>query len=230
MEKSDIKEMFGSNVHIGHRTRKWNPKMKKFIYGEQNGVHILDLEKTADYMDEAMSFLSKLAFEGKTLLFVSTKPQSVNVLPDAAKKCSMPFVSLKWIPGLLTNFSTLKTRIKYLSDLKEQDEVGGFSKYTKKEASKMKKEMEKLSLALDGVKDMKKVPDAVFVLDTVRDKIVVTEAKKLGLPVVGIVDTNADPDAVDYPIPANDDSLKSIKYILGKTVEAFTKKQAKSKK
>lgn len=223
MIKEEIKKMFQSGVHIGHRTHKWNPRMKKFIYGEQNGVHIINLEKTFELFERAVQFLSKTVAEGKTILFVSTKPQSIKLLQGTAQRCHMPYVISKWIPGLLTNYPTLKTRIKYLANLKEQEASGDFDKYTKKEASKLKKIIQKLSTALGGVENMKSAPDAVFVVDVVRDAIVVKEARKLGIPVVGIIDTNADPYCVDYPIPGNDDAIKSLSYLIGRVEETLLK-------
>ena len=221
--------MFENAVHVGHRAQKWNPKMKKFIYGERNGIHIINLEKTAEYLDRALEFLSKLASEGRTLLFVSTKPQSVKLLEGLAKECRMPYVISKWIPGLLTNFGTLKNRIKYLADLKEQEKNGEFDKYTKKEASNLRKIMEKLELALGGVQTLMDKPDAVFVVDAVRDHIVVEEANRLRIPVVSIVDTNADPAVIDYPIPGNDDEVKSLIYFFNKIKGALTS-SSKAKK
>lgn len=223
-----VKDLFANAVHVGHRAHKWNPKMKKFIYTERNGVHIINLEKTVDYLERALQFLAKSAQEGRTILFVSTKPQSVRLLEEAAKKCSSPYVVSKWIPGLLTNFSTVKQRIKYLADLKEQRETGEFEKYTKKEASQLAKTIDKLEIALGGVQNMKSKPDVVFVLDVVRDNIVVKEARKLGIPVVGITDTNADPDEIDYPIPANDDALKALSFLLGMVEETLQSPRKKA--
>jgi small subunit ribosomal protein S2 len=173
--------------------------------------------------------LSKLANEGKTVLFVSTKPQSVKLLEETAKECHMPYVVSKWIPGLLTNFGTVKTRIKYLADLKAQEKGGEFDKYTKKEVSNFKKAMEKLEIALGGVQNMFDLPDAVFIVDAVRDHIVVEEASRLGIPVVAIVDTNADPTVVTYPIPGNDDAVKSLVYFFNKVKGVF-QKSSKTKK
>lgn len=203
--------------------------MKKFIYGERNGIHIINLEKTVEYLDRALEFLSKLASEGRTLLFVSTKPQSVKLLEEMAKECHMPYVVSKWIPGLLTNFGTVKNRIKYLADLKEQEKNGDFDKYTKKEVSNLKKTMEKLELSLGGVQTLMDKPDAVFVVDAVRDHIVVEEANRLKIPVISIVDTNADPSVVSYPIPGNDDAVKSLIYFFNKIKGAF-QKSSKAKK
>lgn len=221
MNKDEIKKMFDCAVHIGHRTQKWNPRMKKFIYGERNGIHIINLEKTYEYLEKALAFLSKCVAEGKNVLFVSTKPQSVKLLEEAAKECRMPYVVSKWIPGLITNFSTIKTRIKYLADLRQQEETGEFDKYTKKEISKLKKIIEKLQLSLGGVQNLTSRPDVLFVMDALRDRIVVKEARRLRIPVVGIVDTNSDPTIVDYPIPGNDDAIKSLTYFIEKIKEVF---------
>jgi len=224
-----IKEMFENAVHIGHRTAKWNPRMKKHLYGEQNGIHIINLEDTVAHFSEALNFMNKLISEGKRVLFVSTKPQSVKLLEETATSCGMPYVISKWIPGLLTNFGTVKGRIKYLADLKEQEKLGEFEKYTKKEASKLKKTIDKLEIALGGVEHMATKPDAVFVLDVTRDAIVVAEANKLKIPVIGFTDSNADPTVVDYPIPANDDALKSLRFLLGK-MKDFLKRPVKTQK
>lgn len=224
-----IKEMFDNSVHIGHRTQKWNPRIKKYLYGEMSGIHVINLEKTLECLDNALAFMSKLMSEGRTILFVSTKPQSIKLVEDLAKECHMPFVTQKWIPGLLTNFSTIKRRIKYMSDLKEKEATGDFDKYTKKEASKLKKAIEKLETSLGGVEGLDRMPDAVFVVDTVRDKIVIKEANKLNIPVIGLVDSNADPSSIQYPIPANDDAMNSLKYLLGKIGDVL-KKPTKTKK
>lgn len=214
MQKDEIKKMFENAVHIGHRTQKWNPRMKRYIHGERNGIHIINLEKTYDMLEKALAFLSKTVADGKTILFVSTKPQSVKLIEELAKECHMPYVVSKWIPGLLTNFTTIKSRTKYLADLKRQVETGEISKYTKKEVSKLKKIMDKLQIALGGVQNMTSKPDVVFVVDALRDKIVVKEARRMKIPTVGIVDTNADPTTLTYPIPGNDDAIKSLTYFL----------------
>ncbi len=217
--KQDFQDMFEHAVHIGHRTQKWNPRMKKFLYGDRNGIHIINLERTKKYLDSALVFLSKLASEGKNVLFVSTKPQSLGLVETAAKAAGMPYVTHRWIPGLLTNFSTIKNRIKYLAKLKEEEASGEFEKYTKKEASKLKKTIDKLEAALGGVQNMTDKPDCVFVIDVVRDKIAVYEANRLGVPVVGIVDSNADPSGIDYPIPGNDDAIRSIEFYCNAVAE-----------
>jgi small subunit ribosomal protein S2 len=228
MSNVEIEKLFENAVHVGHRKHKWNPRMKKYIYTERNGIHIIDLEKTLVCLNAALDFVSKTAAEGKTILFVSTKPQSIKLLEGIAKSCSMPYVVGKWIPGFLTNFATIKSRIKYLANLKEQKESGEFEKFTKKEAVKLGKEIDRLQIALGGVQNVTKKPDCVFVVDVVRDAIVVKEAIKLSIPVVGITDTNADPSVIDYPIPANDDALKALSYLLEKFADAVnTGKKAK---
>lgn len=223
VNEKTIKEMFDNAVHIGHRTQKWNPRIKKYLYGELSGLHIINLEKTFECLDKALAFMSKTLADGKTVLFVSTKPQSIKLVEDLAEGCNMPFVTQKWIPGLLTNFPTIKRRIKYLADLKQQEASGEFEKYTKKEALKLKKEIEKLETSLGGVEGLTALPDAIFVVDTVRDRIVIKEANKLNIPVIGLVDSNADPTLVNYPIPANDDAMDSLKYLLGKIGEILKK-------
>lgn len=214
--KVDIQEMLDAAVHFGHKTQKWNPKMKKYIYTSKNGVHIFDLEKTKDRLEKALDFIKKTASSGKTILFVSTKPQSAHLVIEAAEETRMPYVIHKWMGGLLTNFSTIKQRIRYLKNLKEQEKAGDFDKYTKKEAAELRKVIEKLEAALGGVRDLDNLPDVVFIVDALRDRIAVNEANKMKIPVVGIVDSNADPDGINYPIPANDDAVKALTYLIQK--------------
>lgn len=225
MSTIDVKDMAGASVHYGHKTQKWNPRMANFLYGSKNGIHIFDLNKTADLLDAALKFISKSVGEGKRFLLVSTKPQSAAFVVDANEKVGVDYVAKKWIPGLLTNFGTLKKRIEHLRKLKEMRDSGEMEKYTKKEITKMMKEIDKLELALGGVQEMKKVPEVVVVLDVVRDRIAVEEARKLGIKVVGICDSNADPSMVDYPIPGNDDSVKSIGFFMEKFVAAMSAKK-----
>lgn len=224
MTDISLKEMAKNAVHFGHSTSKWNPKMKIYLYGKRHGIHIFDLKITANYLVKALDFLSNAARANKTILFVGTKQQSHPMLRDIQKEANMPIVTDKWIPGLLTNFKTIKQRIKYFKKLKEEDASGGFDKYTKKEAMKLRKKIQDLSASLSGVEDMDETPDVLFVVDTVRDNIAVKEARRLKIPVVAITDSNADPDLVDYPIPANDDAVKSLEYILGLVKEAVTSK------
>lgn len=214
--KVDIKEMLEAAVHFGHKTQKWNPKMKQYIYGSKNGVHIFDLEKSKDCLEKALDFIKRSTSSGKTILFVSTKPQSAHLLVEAAEACRMPYVVHKWMGGLLTNFNTIKQRIRYFKNLKEQEKNGDFDKYTKKEASELRKTITKLETALGGVRDLDALPDAVFVVDALRDRIAVNEAHKMKIPVIGIVDSNSDPDFIDYPVPGNDDAVKSLTYLIGK--------------
>ena len=229
MTKNVLNELLENSVHFGHRTHKWDPRMKKYLYGEKNGIHIFNLEKTAELLAKALDFTGKLVSEGRSILFVATKPQAIKLIEATAKECGMFYVVSRWIPGFLTNFSTIKARIKYLRDLKDQQESGEFEKYTKKEASKLKKVIDKLELSLGGVEAMTKLPDAVFLVDVVRDKIVAKEAKRLKIPVIAIADSNANPELVNYVIPANDDAVKSITYLVGRFSEVIqrTKKGGK---
>ena len=214
MPKDQLQEMLDSAVHFGQKTTKWNPKMKKYIYGVKNGIHIIDVQKTAECIKAVQEYLKKETSTGKRVLLVCTKPQAANLIVDMAKETGMPYVIHKWVGGLLTNFSTIKRRIKYFKKLRDEEKSGEFSKYTKKEASNLKKTMVKLESALGGVKDMEKLPDIVFVADVVRDRIAVQEATKLNIPVIGIVDSNSDPENIKYPIPGNDDAIKSLTYLI----------------
>ncbi|OGJ42985.1 30S ribosomal protein S2 [Candidatus Peregrinibacteria bacterium RIFCSPLOWO2_02_FULL_48_14] len=229
-QKTVMREMLANAVHFGHRTAKWNPKMAPYLYEKRNGVHIFDLNKTYQGLTSAMEFLEAATAQGKTVLFVSTKPQATRLLKEEAEKCGMPYVISKWIPGLLTNFKTIRSRVKYLLDLKAQKETGEFEKYTKKEASELNKQIEKLEKALGGVASLERVPDIVFVLDCVRDRIAVQEAIKVKTTVVAIVDSNADPDGIAYVIPANDDAIKSIQFLLSNLSMAVQNGVKKAKK
>lgn len=217
----ELEQMLKAAVHFGHYKKKWNPKMDKYLFTTRKGVHIIDLHKTLAHLDKALAYLNKLAKENKTILMVSTKQQANPIVTKVAEDANLPYVTYKWIPGLLTNFATVSQRIKKLRDLKKLRDEGGLDKYTKKEALKMQKLIIKLEETLGGVEEMRKKPDALFVVDIVRDEIAVKEARTLGIPVIGIVDSNADPDTVDYPIPANDDAIKSLDYIMGKVAEAL---------
>lgn len=225
MSDISLKDMAANAVHFGHPTSRWNPKMKMYIYGARHGVHIFDLKLTAKKLVEALEFLSRMANDKKEILFVGTKQQCRRFLYEIKEETGMPIVTDKWIPGLLTNFKTIKERIDYFKQLKEDDAAGKLSKYTKKEQGKLRKKIQDLSTSLSGVENMRGKPDVLFVSDIVRDHIAVKEARTLGIPVVGIVDTNADPDQVDYPIPANDDAIKSLEYILGLAKEAVKGKK-----
>lgn len=227
MSDISLKEMVENAVHFGHPTHKWNPKMKKYLYGKRHGIHIFDLKKTANYLVEALDFLSNAARAKKQILFVGTKQQCHAKLKEIKETTGQPIVTDKWIPGLLTNFKTIKSRIDYFKQLKADDASGALTKYTKKEQVKLRKKIQELSATLSGVEDMTDTPDVLFVTDIVRDHIAVKEARILKIPVVAIVDSNGDPDAVDYMIPANDDAIKSIAYILGLVQEAISQKKSK---
>jgi len=221
MPKDQIQEMFDAAVHFGHKTQKWNPKMRPFIYGSKNGIHFIDLYKTQTQLEKAQEYLKHMASNGKTILLVSTKPQAAQLIIDAANEVKMPYVVNKWMGGLLTNFGTMKHRIRYFKKLREEEKSGDFGKYTKKEAASLRKDIAKLENALGGVRDMDKMPDVVFVADTVRDKNAVLEAQKLHIPVVAIVDSNADPEGIEYPIPGNDDAIKSLTYLISAVKSAI---------
>jgi len=227
MSDISLKEMVKHAVHFGHPTAKWNPKMKPYLYGKRNGIHIFDLRKTAEGLMKALDFVANAARANRRILFVGTKPQCHVILEDLHKTTHVPVVTDKWIPGLLTNYKTIKKRIDYFKKLKEDDKTGGLEKFTKKEQVKLRKKIQDLSASLSGVEDMQDLPDALFVADIVRDNLAVLEAKRLRIPVVGIVDSNADPDLVDYVIPANDDAIKSLEYIFGFVKEALGSKAKK---
>ena len=227
MANISLKEMIKSAVHFGHPTHRWNPKMKPYLYGSRYGIHIFDLKKTAEYLVKALDFLSNASRSNKEILFVGTKQQARKLLAGIKADTGMPIVTDKWIPGLLTNFKTIKERINYFKKLKEDDASGELQKYTKKEQTKLRKKIQELSISLSGVENMAKIPQVLFVTDTVRDCIAVKEARRLKIPVVGIIDSNADPDLVDFPIPANDDAIKSLTYILNLVREAISSKENK---
>jgi small subunit ribosomal protein S2 len=227
MSDISLKEMAKCAVHFGHPTHKWNPKMKSYLYGSRYGIHIFDLQKTAKQLIKALDFLADSMHKNKEILFVGTKQQCRKLLQEIKEATGMPIVTDKWIPGLLTNFNTIKKRIDYFKDLKEQDRKGELSKYTKKEQMKLRKKIQSLSLALTGVENMTGKPYVLFVADICRDHIAVKEARRLKIPIVGVVDSNADPDMVDYIIPANDDAIKSLTYILNLVKEAVSAKKAR---
>lgn len=229
MSKNVVKEMMDAAMHFGHQTQRWNPKMKPFLYGSKNGIHIFDLEQTAVCLDKTLEFLKQASATGKTVMLASTKPQAARLIMDAAKTAKMPYVVNKWMPGLFTNFSTIKKRIKYFNDLLDQEKSGDLEKYTKKEISRIKKELVKLQDAFGGVRELDRLPSIVFVADVVRDKIIVKEANKMKITVVAITDSNADPDGVDYPIPANDDAISSLTYVVGKVKDALVEGKGSKK-
>ncbi len=223
MFNPEVQEMLEAACHFGHKTQKWNPKMKRYLFGERNGIHIFDLQKTQEHLQKALEYLGNAAATGKVILFVSTKAQAAHLITDAANATKMPYVVHKWMGGLLTNFSTMKQRIRYFKTLREGEKAGDFEKYTKKEASELRKKIEKLNAALGGVADLDRLPDVIFLADVVRDRIVVREANKMKIPVVGIADSNADPDGIYRLIPANDDAVKSLTYLIHRVKDAILK-------
>ena len=216
-----MKELLEAGVHFGHQTKRWNPKMKEYIFGERNGIYIIDLQKTYRLLQEALQHVQELAAQGRVILFVGTKRQAQEAVAEEAQRCGMPYVNERWLGGLLTNFVTVR---KSLDRLKELEMVAGDTRQerlTKKELARLEKERLKLEKNLLGIKGMKSVPDAVFVIDTRKEAIAVKEARKLKVPVIGIVDTNCDPDEVDYVIPGNDDALRAIKLFAGRMGDAI---------
>ena len=215
-----MKQLLEAGVHFGHQTRRWNPKMAQYIFTERNGIYIIDLQKTVKKIDEAYDFMKEVGASGKPILFVGTKKQAQQAIKDEANRCGQYFVSERWLGGMLTNHKTIATRIKRLNDIKTMEEDGTFDKLSKKEVTKLRGEMEKLEKYLGGIKDMKGMPGALFIVDPKKERIAVKEARILGIPIVGIVDTNCDPDDVDYVIPANDDAIRAVKLITGRMADA----------
>ncbi len=211
MSTITIKQLLEAGVHFGHQTARWNPKMKKYIFGERNGIYIINLELTLGCLEKALVFIRQLAVEGKEVLFVGTKKQAQIPLKEAAASCGMPYVNQRWLGGMLTNFETIRKSIKKLDSIDKMEQDGSFQFITKKEIGSLKKEREKLIKNLSGIREMKKVPGAVFVVDAELEKISIAEAQKLGIPVVAVLDTNGNPDNIDYPLPGNDDAIKAIK-------------------
>ena len=205
-----MKQLLEAGVHFGHQTRRWDPKMAEYIFQARNGIHIIDLQKTSKKLDEAYSFLKEQAEEGKTILFVGTKKQAQDCVKEAAEKCGMYYVNQRWLGGTLTNFGTIRTRIARLKDLERMQEDGTFDVLPKKEVILLKKEMEKLEKNLGGIKDMEELPGVMFIVDPKKERIGILEAKKLGIPVIGLIDTNCNPEDVDYAIPGNDDAIRAV--------------------
>ena len=217
-----MKALLEAGVHFGHQTRRWNPKMAPYIYTERNGIYIVDLQKTVRKLEEAYSFVRELAENGQTILFVGTKKQAQEAIREEAQRCGQYFVNARWLGGMMTNFKTMRQRVERLAQLKRMSEDGTFDLLPKKEVVKLKLEIEKLEKYLGGVKGMKKLPGAMFVVDLRKEKNAIAEAKKLGIPVVAIVDTNCDPDDADYVIPGNDDAIRAIKLIAATMGAAIT--------
>ena len=220
MFEISIKQLLEAGVHFGHPTKKWNPKMAEYIFTQRNGIHIVDLQKTVKKFEEAYNFVSTLAQENGTVLFVGTKKQAAETIKEEAQRCGQYYVNVRWPGGMLTNFNTIRKSIKRLKDLEKKQADGTFDLLPKKEVAKLVKEMQDLEKSYGGIKDMDRLPSAVFVVDTRKEHIAVLEAKKLGIPVVAIVDTNCDPDDADYVIPGNDDAIRAIKLIAGALADA----------
>lgn len=208
-----MKQLLEAGVHFGHQTRRWDPKMAEYIFQARNGIHIIDLQKTSKKLDEAYAFIKEQAEEGKTVLFVGTKKQAQECMKEAALKCGMYYVDQRWLGGMLTNFETIRTRVQRLNDLETMEQDGTFDVLPKKEVILLKKEMEKLEKNLGGIKEMDKLPGVIFLVDPKKERIAILEAKKLNIPVVGLVDTNCNPEEVDYAIPGNDDAIRAVKLI-----------------
>lgn len=226
MAKTTMRQMLEAGVHFGHQKRYWNPKMKEFIFGDRNGIHIVNLEQTLPLFNDAMNIVGKTAASKGRVLFVGTKRAARGAVRQAAESCGMPFVDHRWLGGMLTNFKTVKQSIKRLKDLETQEKDGTFELLGKKEVLMVKREMEKLERSLGGIKDMQYLPDAIFVVDVGHEKIAVQEANKLGIPVIGVVDTNNSPDGVDYIIPGNDDAIRAIELYVSAAADAVNEAKA----
>lgn len=215
-----MKQLLEAGVHFGHQTRRWNPKMAQYIFTERNGIYIIDLQKTVKKLEEAYLFVRDVAADGSDVLFVGTKKQAQDSVKEEAIRCGMPYVNARWLGGMLTNFNTIKRRIKRLEQLKKMEADGTFDLLPKKEVIKLKLEIEKLEKFMGGIVNMKKQPTAMFIVDPRKERIAVQEAHKLGIPIVAIVDTNCDPDEIDYVIPGNDDAIRAVRLIAGAMADA----------
>ena len=220
MSVISMKQLLEAGVHFGHQTRRWNPKMAEYIYTERNGIYIIDLQKSVNKVDEAYNAVYDVAEQGGTILFVGTKKQAQDAVKTEAERCGMYYVNERWLGGMLTNFKTIQSRIKRLKDIEKMQEDGTFDVLPKKEVIQLKKELEKLQKNLGGIKEMKRIPDAIFVVDPKKESICIQEAHILGIPLIGIVDTNCDPEELDYVIPGNDDAIRAVKLIVYKMADA----------
>ncbi|MBQ6022208.1 MAG: 30S ribosomal protein S2 [Clostridia bacterium] len=220
MSVVSMKQLLEAGVHFGHQTRRWNPKMAPYIFTERNGIYIIDLQKTVKKLDEAYMFVRDIAANGGEIFFVGTKKQAMDSIKEEAERCGMPYVNARWLGGMLTNFVTIKRRIRRLEQLKAMEDDGTFDLLPKKEVSKLRVEREKLEKFMGGIVNMKRQPAAMFIVDPRKERIAVLEAKKLGIPIVAIVDTNCDPDEIDYVIPGNDDAIRAVKLIAGAMADA----------
>jgi small subunit ribosomal protein S2 len=215
-----MKQLLEAGVHFGHQTRRWNPKMKRYIFAERNGIYIIDLQKTVRMIDDAYNFIREAVSGGGTVLFVGTKKQSHDTIKEEAERCGMYYVNERWLGGMLTNFKTIRSRVAYLKRLEKMEEDGTFEVLPKKEVLALRKEAERLRKYLGGIRDMNKLPSVLYVVDPRKEQIAVAEARRLGIPIVGIVDTNCDPDEIDLVIPGNDDAIRAVRLITGKMADA----------
>ena len=220
MSVISMKQLLEAGVHFGHQTRRWNPKMAEYIYTERNGIHIIDLQKSVGKVDEAYKAVADIAANGGTILFVGTKKQAQDAIASEAERCGMFYVNERWLGGMLTNFKTIQSRINRLKEIEAMEEDGTFDVLPKKEVINLKKELEKLQKNLGGIKEMKRLPDAIFIVDPKKERICVQEAHALGIELIGIADTNCDPDELDYVIPGNDDAITAVKLIVSKMADA----------
>ncbi|MCR5581218.1 MAG: 30S ribosomal protein S2 [Pseudobutyrivibrio sp.] len=220
MSVISMKQLLEAGVHFGHQTRRWNPKMAPYIYTERNGIHIIDLQKSVGMVDDAYDVIFDIAQQGGTILFVGTKKQAQDAIASEAERCGMFYVNERWLGGMLTNFKTVQTRIARLKEIEKMEADGTFDLLPKKEVTGLKKEQEKLTKVLGGIKEMNRIPDAIFVIDPKKEHICIQEAQTLGIPLVGVCDTNCDPDELDYVIPGNDDAIRAVKLIVSKMADA----------
>ncbi|MGI1658988.1 MAG: 30S ribosomal protein S2 [Desulfitobacterium sp.] len=220
-----MKQLLEAGVHFGHQTRRWNPKMARYIFTERNGIYIIDLQKTVRKVEEAYNYVRNLAADGGTILFVGTKKQAQESVKEEAERCGMYYVNERWLGGMMTNFQTIQKRVSRLRELEKMEAEGVFDVLPKKEVAALRHEMEKLERFLGGIKNMKKLPDALFIVDPRKERIAVAEAHRLNIPIVGIVDTNCDPDEIDVVIPANDDAIRAVKLLTGRMADAIIEGQ-----
>jgi len=229
MPEVTMKSLLQAGVHFGHQTTRWNPRMKKYIYGARNGIHIVDLQKTLKKFQEAEKVIRELARSGKTLLFVATKKQAQELIAQEAVRCGMFYINQRWLGGTMTNFLTIRKSIDRLRDLEKQEEEGEFENLHKKEALRKHREIEKLNKFFRGIKTMKQLPDAIFIIDTRKERIALAEAKNLGITILALVDTNCDPEGIDFPIPGNDDAIRSIKLFTKRIADVWVEEQEMKK-
>ncbi|GCE03754.1 30S ribosomal protein S2 [Dictyobacter aurantiacus] len=215
-----MKQLLEAGVHFGHQTRRWNPKMQQFIFMDRNGIHIIDLQQTVTRLNDAYKFVEQLVADGGTLLFVGTKKQAQEAVAEEAKRCGMFYVNQRWLGGMLTNFKTIQSRITYLRSLEERRDRGDFERLPKKEVQHMQDEIVRLERILGGIKDMRRLPNAIFIIDTRKERTAVMEARRLEIPIIALADTNCDPDEMDYPIPANDDAIRAVRLLCAKIADA----------